>query len=243
MSSAQTAKEFMAALAAYGTPERAANTVWFFKAYPGGYSEGDQFLGATVPNTRLVCKEFKDLALSEIKKLLYSPIHDFRLGAVILLVNQYKKADSKQRDAIFDVYLKAVYDSKVNNWDIVDSSAGYILGPHEERGDRRLLFKLAKSDNLWQKRVGIMGAFYYLYNGDASTTLELAEILVNDKYDLIQKAVGWQLREVGKRVDRQLLLAFLDKHAATMPRTTLRYAIEHLPVERRAHYMGLKNQK
>jgi len=171
--------------------------------------------------------------------LLRSPIHDYRLGAVILLVNQLKKAGDKKRDQIFDVYLKAVYDGHVNNWDIVDSSAGYIIGPHEEKGDRQLLFKLAKSDNLWQKRVGIMGAFYYLYNGDASTTLELAEILVNDKHDLIQKAVGWQLREVGKRVDRQLLRGFLDKHAATMPRTALRYALEHLPPEQRTHYMQL----
>jgi len=238
----QTAKQFMDALAAYSNQDRIAGTERFFKAYPGGYGEGDRFLAATVPSTRLVCKEFKDLPLGEIRQLLYSPIHDYRLAAVILLVGQYKKANDEKRDAIFNMYLKAVYDGKINNWDIVDSSAGYIIGPHEAQGDRRLLFALARSNDLWQKRVGVMSAFYYLYQGDPKTTLALAEILLHDEHDLIQKAVGWQLRELGKRVDRRILLEFLDKHAATMPRTALRYAIEHLPSEQRTHYMGLKSR-
>ncbi len=237
----QTAKQFIDAIGAYYNKERAEAAKWFFKTGKGGYGEGDQFLGATVPKTRLVCKEFKDLPLAEVQKLLDSPIHDHRLGAVIILVGQYKKAknDAKKRDDIFDLYVKNVRKGRVNNWDIVDSSAGFIIGPHEEHNDRQLLFELAKSDNLWQRRVGIMSAFYYLYQGDASTTLKLAELLLHDQQDLIQKAVGWQLRELGKRVDRQLLLDFLDKHAATMPRTALRYAIEHLPPEQRTHYMQL----
>lgn len=240
----QTAERFIAAIGKFYDAERAVGALRFFKTEKGGYGEGDQFLGATVPKTRLVCREFRDLPLGEIQQLLDSPIHDHRLGAVIILVDQYKRAkkDAKKRDDIFNLYLKNVRGGRVNNWDIVDSSAGYIIGPHEQNGDRTLLFELARSDNLWHKRVGIMSAFWYVVNGDFSTTLELAEILVNDSHDLIQKAVGWQLREVGKRGGRDLLLDFLDKHAATMPRTALRYAIEHLPPEQRTHYMELKSR-
>lgn len=239
----QTAQQFKDRIGEYYNEERAASTAWFFKAYEGGYSEGDEFLGATVPKTRLVCKEFKDLALPEVQKLLDSPIHDHRLGAVIILVEQYKKAkhDAKERDNIFAFYVKNVYKGRVNNWDIVDTSAEYIIGPHEETTDRSLLFELAQSKNMWQRRTAILSAFWYLRQGDATTTLALAEILLHDTEDLIQKAVGWQLREMGKRVDRALLLSFLDKHAQDMPRTTLRYAIEHLPAEQRAHYMQLRS--
>lgn len=235
----QTAKEFIARLATFANPERAKAAEWFFKTGKGGYSEGDQFLGATVPKTRIVCKEFKDLPLGEVQKLLDSPIHDHRLGAVIILVEQYKKAaaDAAKRDDIFDLYLKNVRRGRVNNWDIIDSSAGYIVGPHEAKTDRALLFELARSQDMWQRRTAILSAGWYLREGDATTTLALAEMLIDDKRDLIQKAVGWQLREVGKRVDRQLLLDFLDKHAAIMPRTALRYAIEHLPAVQRAEYL------
>jgi 3-methyladenine DNA glycosylase AlkD len=239
-----TAKNFIEALAKYADEQRAVHTLRFFKAYKGGYSEGDQFLGATVPKTRLVCKEFKDLPLPEIQKLLDSPIHDHRLGAVILLVNQYKAArkDQKKRDDIFNLYLENVRKGRVNNWDIVDTSATYIIGPHEEKTDRKLLFELANRKNLWQRRIGIMSAFWYVRHGDFATTMQLAEVLVNDQHDLIHKAVGWQLREVGKHGGRDLLLKFLDKHAATMPRTTLRYAIEHLDPAKRAHYLRLKQK-
>lgn len=239
-----TAEDFIKAIAKYEDKQRAANAAWFFKTGKGGYSEGDQFLGATVPKTRLVCKEFKDLPLGEIQKLLDSPIHDHRLGAVILLVSQYKKAkdDPKKRDEIFDLYLKNVRAGRVNNWDIVDSSAQYIIGQHIEFTNRKLLFELAKSDNLWQRRVSIISAWWYVRSGDPSTTLELAEVLLHDKHDLIQKAVGWQLREVGKYCGHDVLMQFLDKHAATMPRTALRYAIEHLTPEQRQHYMELKGQ-
>jgi 3-methyladenine DNA glycosylase AlkD len=241
MTEPQTAKQFIDVLQKYYNPERAKTAAWFFKTGKGGYSEGDQFLGATVPSTRIVCKEFKDLPLSEVDKLLASPIHDHRLGAVIILVNQYKKAkkDPARQDAIFELYVKRVHAGNVNNWDIVDTSAAYIIGPHEEAGDRKLLFKLAQSDNLWHKRIGIMSAFWYTQHGDFGTTIKLAELLLHDAHDLIHKAVGWQLREVGKRGGRDLLLNFLDKHASTMPRTALRYAIEHLPPEQRSHYMQL----
>ena len=234
-----TAKDFMVALAKYKNEERAVFAKRFFKV--GG--DKDEFLGATVPKTRLVCKEYKDLSLSEIQKLLDSPVHDHRLGAVILLVNQYKKAknDPKKQDEIFALYLKNVRNGRVNNWDIVDSSAAYIIGPHEQNSDRKLLFELAKSPDLWQRRAGIMSAFWYVQHGDPSMTLELAEVLLHDKQDLIQKAVGWQLREVGKRCGHDILMAFLDRHAATMPRTALRYSIEHLTPAQRAHYRNVRS--
>lgn len=244
MSSMQTAEAFITEIGKYYDAERVVSALRFFKTEKGGYGEGDQFLGATVPKTRLVCKEFRDLPLAEVQKLLDSPIHDHRLGAVIILANQYKKAkkDPGKRDDIFNLYLKNVRKGRINNWDIVDTSAAYIIGPHEQDGDRQLLFELAHNDSLWHKRVGIISAFWYTYYGDFGTTMELAEILVNDTHDLIQKAVGWQLREVGKRGGRNLLLHFLDQHAATMPRTALRYAIEHLPPEQRKHYLELKRK-
>lgn len=236
-----TAKNFTAALAKYENKERAMFAKRFFKV--GG--DTDEFLGATVPNTRLVCKEFKDLPLPEIQRLLDSPVHDHRLGAVILLVNQYKAArrDQKKQDDIFDLYVKNVFSRRVNNWDIVDTSAPYIIGPHEEDTDRKLLFKLARSTDLWQRRVGILSAFWYVRKDDPATTLALAEILLQDKEDLIQKAVGWQLREVGKKSGHDLLMAFLDKHAATMPRTALRYAIEHLTPGQRTQYLQLRTPR
>lgn len=233
-----TAKDFIAELAKYENKERAQFAKRFFKV--GG--DTDEFLGATVPKTRLVCKEFKDLPLPEIQKLLDSPVHDHRLGAVILLVNQYKKSkkDPKHQDNIFALYVKNVYKGRVNNWDIVDSSAAYIIGPHQENTDRTLLFELAKSPDIWQRRVGILSAFWYVQHNDPSTTLKLAELLLHDKQDLIQKAVGWQLREVGKHSGHDLLMQFLDKHATTMPRTALRYSIEHLTPAQRAHYLKLR---
>lgn len=234
------ATDFITALGKYENPQRGAHAKTFFKV--GGVK--DEFLGATVPNTRLVCGQFKDLPLAEIQQLLDSPIHDHRLGAVILLVNQYRAArkDPQKQDDIFDLYVKNVFSGNINNWDIIDASAGYIIGPHEEDTDRRLLFKLAKSTNLWQRRVGVISAFWYVRQGDPSTTLELAEILLHDREDLIQKAVGWQLREVGKKSGHDVLMKFLDKHAVTMPRTMLRYAIEHLTPEQRKYYLSLKQR-
>ncbi len=233
-----TARDFIAELAKYENKERGQNAKRFFKV--GG--DTDEFLGATVPKTRLVCKEFKDLPLPEIQKLLDSPVHDHRLGAVILLVNQYKKAkkDPKHQDNIFTLYVKNVRKGQVNNWDIVDSSAVYIIGPHEENTDRTLLFELAKGSDIWQRRVGILSAFWYVQHNDPTTTLKLTELLLHDKQDLIQKAVGWQLREVGKRSGHEVLTKFLDKHAANMPRTALRYSIEHLDPAQRKKYLGIK---
>ncbi len=227
-------------LAKYASDADAVFLQRFFKTGKGQYGEGDQFIGVRVPMTRKVCRQFKDLPLSEVQKLFDSPIHEHRLAAVILLANKYPKADKADQETIYDMYLANVRKGRINNWDLVDVSAEHVIGAHEFNTGRVILFELARSKDVWQKRVAIMSAFYFIKRGDVSTTLELAEILLHDPHDLIQKAVGWQLREVGKRVDQKLLLDFLDKHAATMPRTTLRYAIEHLDQKAKQYYMSLK---
>lgn len=232
-----TAQDVKNELAKYASDADAANLAWFFKTGSGEYGEGDQFIGVRVPDIRKVCKEFKNLSLAETKKLIESSIHEHRMAGLIILTLQYPKADDKQ--AIYDLYIDELAKGNVNNWDLVDVTCRAVVGEYL-RDNRGKLFELARSDNLWEKRVAIVSTFPYITSGDASTSLELAELLLHDDHDLIHKAVGWTLREVGKRCDRQLLLAFLDEHAATMPRTTLRYAIEHLPEETRQYYLKLR---
>lgn len=178
------------------------------------------------------------MPLPELGKLISSKWHDERLLALIILVRQYLKAGEAGRDAIYDFYLE--YLAHVNNWDLVDSSAQFIIGEHLRDKPRDLLVKLAHSDNLWERRVSMISTFQFLKYGDPTTTIVIAEILLHDPHDLIQKAVGWMLREMGKRVDRAVLLEFLDRHAHEMPRTMLRYSIEHLSPAQRAYYMTLK---
>ena len=238
-----TANDVKAALAKHTRPNGAVIAAHFFKTGAGQYGEGDQFLGIKVPHIRAVCKQYKDLPLAEIQKLLDSPFHEHREAGVIMLADRYPKSSPQNQEKIFQLYLKNVYAGRINNWDLVDVTVEHVIGAHEYKTNRKLLFELAKSDDLWQKRAGIMSAFYYLKRGDASTTLELCKLLLHDPHDLIQKAVGWQLRELGKRVDRQILLKFLDQHAATMPRTALRYAIEHLDAKQKQYYMQQKSQK
>lgn len=237
------AKDVEAALAKHARPNGAVFAARFFKTGAGQYGEGDQFLGVKVPDIRAVCKLYKDLPLGEVQKLLDSPIHEHREAGVIILANRYPKSSPEDQEQIFRLYLKNVYAGRVNNWDLVDVTVEHVIGAHEYKTDRKLLFELARSDDLWQKRAGIISAFYYLKRGDASTTLQLCELLLHDPHDLIQKAVGWQLREIGKRVDRQLLLKFLDEHASGMPRTALRYAVEHLDAKQKQYYMQQKGQK
>ncbi|HKX24526.1 MAG TPA: DNA alkylation repair protein [Candidatus Saccharimonadales bacterium] len=235
-----TAQDAQQALRKVARPDRVESTARFFKAYPGGYSEGDKFLSCSVPATRLVAKEFYKLPLPELSKLISSEWHDDRLLALIILVRQYQKGNETERAAVYDFYLKHI--AHVNNWDLVDTSCGEIVGEHLLDRPRDLLEKLARSDNLWERRVSVVSTFQFLKNGDPTTTLLIAEILLHDKHDLIQKAVGWMLREMGKRVDRAVLLEFLDRHAHEMPRTMLRYSIEHLSPEKRTHYMMLKGR-
>ena len=171
-----------------------------------------------------------------------SKVHEHRLAAVILLANAYRMVSGNRQEEIYDTYLQAVYDGHVNNWDIVDSSAEFIVGEYLYDKPRDLLFSLARSDSVWQRRVAMLSTFGFIKRGDASTTLRLAEVLLHDPHDLIQKAVGWMLREAGKRCDEELLTGFLETHAAVMPRTMLRYAIERLRPEQKASFMARKGQ-
>jgi 3-methyladenine DNA glycosylase AlkD len=233
------ASDVIQALQKHASPEDAVFLQRFFKTGEGQYGAGDVFIGVRMPQVREVCKQFKDLPLAEVQTLFDSDIHEYRMAAGIILDYQYKK--SSEREAIYNLYLHNVLAGRVNNWDLVDVTCRDVVGRYlwETETPRDVLFKLAKSDNLWQKRVAIISTFYFLGKGDPSTSLELAELLVNEKQDLLQKAVGWTLREVGKQVDTKLLTAFLDKHAATMPRTALRYAVEHFSHELKTHYMRL----
>ena len=201
--------------------EKAKILQGFFKTGPGQYGEGDVFLGVSVPNIRKVAKgAVERLSLNDVKKLLSSKVHEKRLVALLILIEKYKK----DKDVVYDFYLENV--KCVNNWDLVDLSAPNIVGDYLlERKDRKILYRLAKSDNLWEKRIAIVSTFAFIRDGQFSDTLKISKILLKDKHDLIHKAVGWMLREVGKR-DEKLLKKFLRDNYSGIPRTTLRYAIE-----------------
>lgn len=241
-STKQTHADVKAALANYASDADAVNLQWFFKTGPGEYGEGDQFIGVRVPMIRKVCKEFRQLPLAEVQRLIESPFHEHRMAWLIILTLQYSRAESQVKNDIFDLYMRELTKRNINNWDLVDVTCRQIVGEHL-RDDRTQLYTLAKSHNLWERRVSIISTFAYIADGDATTSLALAEALLHDREDLMHKAVGWTLREVGKRCDRQLLLDFLDKHVATMPRTALRYAIEHLPEQQRRLYLSMRNVK
>ncbi|QLY32385.1 DNA alkylation repair protein [Nocardia huaxiensis] len=237
-----TAAAVQAALAEVSDAADAMHLQRFFKTGPGEYGEGDVFIGVRVPATRKVAKVFGGLPLSEIDKLLDSPVHEHRLAGLVILNAWMAKAsrarggDVTLQEKIFRLYLAAVERGRVNNWDLVDASAEFIVGPWLRERPRDLLFELAQRDSLWERRVALLSTFDFIKRGDASTTLALSERLLDDRRDLIQKAVGWMLREIGKRVDAEILAGFLDAHAAGMGRTALSYATEHLTPERRAHY-------
>jgi 3-methyladenine DNA glycosylase AlkD len=232
-----TAKDIAKALRQVATPERAKTNAWFFKSGPGEYAEGDRFLGVTVPQQRLIAKQFSDLPLAETEKLIASPWHEERLTGLFILVRQFQRGNKNTQEEIYNFYMS--HTRNINNWDLVDSSAGYIVGPWLDNSPSKtkVLARLANSSLLWDRRIAMLATFYYIQQGRSDEALLVAEKLLYDKHDLIQKAVGWMLREVGKRVDRQTLRQFLDTYAATMPRTTLRYAIEHFSPAERAIYM------
>ncbi|MCC6563797.1 DNA alkylation repair protein [Candidatus Uhrbacteria bacterium] len=219
-------------------PKKAAFLPSFFKTGKGEYGEGDRFIGVTVPKIRGIAREHAKLSLKEIELLLKSPIHEERLLAVIILSNQYARAEEKQKEALYRFYLKNA--KRVNNWDLVDSSAHKIVGPHLDGKDDKILDALANSKNLWEKRIAIISTFYFIYKGDCSKTYRIADLLMKDEHDLIHKAVGWMLRETGKRCSEVGLERYLEPRAAKMPRTMLRYAIEKMLPSKRAHYLALK---
>ena len=212
----------------------------FFKTGKGQYGEGDIFWGINVPDQRKIAKEFSDVSFNDLQDIVIDPVHECRLTALLILTYKYSKVikigdkENVEKKRIFDFYVKNL--KYVNNWDLVDVTAPRIVGAYLYDKDRALLYKLVESKNLWEKRVSIISTLYFIKQGDFSDTLKLAEILLNDKHDLIHKAVGWMLREVGKK-DEIVLHRFLKKHSGTMPRTALRYSIERLPEDFRMHYM------
>ncbi|MEK7602806.1 MAG: DNA alkylation repair protein [Patescibacteria group bacterium] len=226
------------ALRSKASSERAKSSAWFFKTGPGQYGEGDQFLGVTVPQQHKISKQFyKNLSLEAMEQMLKSPWHEERLTGLFMLVLAYQKGDDFKKAQVANLYLANT--KRVNNWDLVDSSASYILGPWLEVSQYKMktLSKLARSDNLWERRIAMLTTLYYIGKGDADEALQIIEKLKHDKHDLIQKAVGWMLREIGKRVSQEILIKFLDENATTLPRTTLRYAIERLPEQTRKFYL------
>ena len=224
------------ALRAQAHPDRVAGITRFFKCGPGEYGEGDAFIGVTVPAQRAVARQFRDLPLKESEKLLMSRIHEERLTALFILVGQFTRGDERTRRQIFRLYMRRL--RFINNWDLVDSSAAPIVGGWLEDKPRGLLDRLARSTHLWSRRVAMIATFHYIHRRDHRDAIRIATILVNDTHDLIHKAVGWMLREVDKRASPAALTAFLHRHAATMPRTMLRYAIERLPATERKLWMG-----
>jgi 3-methyladenine DNA glycosylase AlkD len=234
-----TAADVRRALRQFASPERAANAARFFKTGKGQYGEGDVFIGPTVPEQRRVAREFRELPLAETDKLLTSKIHEERLTALLILVHQFTKAtDAAARGRIYRLYLQRL--PCINNWDLVDSSAEYIVGGWLAEKDRGVLDRFARSKHLWTRRVAMLATFHYIKEGSADDALRIAAILLDDRHDLIHKAVGWMLREVGKRVSPAKLRGFLQQHVAAMPRTALRYAIEHFPAPERAKWMAIR---
>ena len=217
-----------------GDPESALFLQRFFKTGPGQYGEGDRFLGIRVPNIRRVARESRGMPLDQIETLLHDPWHEVRLLAVVLLGDAYKRGSPEERTAIFRTYLANA--KRINNWDLVDISAPNVVGAHLLTRSRGRLDRLARSTNLWERRIAIVSTAAFIRQGQLDDTLRIARILMNDPHDLIHKAVGWMLREVGKR-DRPTLEAFLDENAHEMPRTMLRYAIERFDEETRRQYL------
>jgi len=211
-------------------PEKAKILSRFFKTGKGQYGEGDIFLGIVVPKQRAVAKKYAGLPLRDIGRLLASTIHEHRLVALLILVNTYKKADEEDREKIADFYMK--HTKHINNWDLVDLSAPNILGEYLSDKERTVLYRLARSKNLWERRIAIMSTLAFIKNNDFRDTMRIAELLLRDSHDLIHKAVGWMLREVGKR-DLKTEEDFLERHCRLMPRTMLRYAIERFDEEKR----------
>jgi 3-methyladenine DNA glycosylase AlkD len=201
--------------------------------------EGDEILGVRMGQVFALAKEFIDMPPGEIEKLLKSHVHEVRAGALSIMDKQARRKNTPEsrRKELFDLYIR--HHDRIDNWDLVDLAAPYVVGGYLFDKPREILYRLARSQNVWERRTAIVSTGYFIRQGDVADTFEIAELLVNDNHDFIHKASGWMLREAGKR-DRQRLLNFLDRYAATMPRTALRYAIEHLDKELRSHYLSRK---
>jgi 3-methyladenine DNA glycosylase AlkD len=219
-----------------GSREKAMVLQRFFKTGAGEYAEGDKFIGVKVPDTRKIAREHQDLKVKDLLVLLKSYLHEERLLALLIIIGQFGKAGKKDRTRLYRLYLRNT--RYINNWDLVDLSAPQIIGAYLADKDKKPLYGLVRSKSLWERRIAIIATFNFIKDGDFRETLSLAEMLLTDKEDLIHKAVGWMLREVGKR-DREKLEEFLGKYTPQMPRTMLRYAIERLPEGKKSHYLSL----
>ncbi len=206
----------------------------FSKTGKGEYGEGDKFLGIKVPIQRKIAKQYKELSLRDLEKLLNSKIHDYRQIALFILIDKYNRSEARTKKEIFSLYLKNT--NHINNWDLVDSSAPHIVGNYLIDKSRNVLYKFAKSKNLWERRIAMLSTYAFIKNNDFIDTLKISRILLTDSHDLIHKAVGWMLREVGNR-NREAEEIFLKKHYRKMPRTMLRYAIEKFPENKRKFYL------
>lgn len=225
-------------LSFYKNPLKAKILTRFFKTGKGEYGEGDKFLGIIVPDSRKIAKKYSDISFALVGDLIKSEFHEERLVAVLILVEKYKKSNEKERKEVCKFYL--AHTKNINNWDLVDLSAPKILGDFLINKDRKLLIKLAKSKNLWERRIAIVSTFAFIYKKESEWTFEIMKILMKDEHDLIHKACGWMLREVGKRTSEVELEKFLLENIKKMPRTMLRYAIERLPEIKRKYYLNLK---
>ena len=229
-----TVQQILSRIKSLGDPQRAKNLQWFFKTGPGEYGEGDLFAGLRVPEIRKLAKEFQSLPLSSAVHLLRSPIHEARLLALLIMVRAYQGGDPLQKEKIYRAYLKNT--RFINNWDLVDLSAHHIVGAYLCNKSHAPLVTLAASDLIWERRISILSTFHFIRKGRFATALSIAQRLLQDQEDLIHKAVGWMLREIGNR-DQKAEESFLKTHYKTMPRTMLRYAIEKFPEDLRQKYL------
>jgi len=228
------AERFIERLEAHRSPDQLEKYQRSFRS-----GEDDEFIGVRMGQVFALAKEFIEMPPDEIEKLLESPVHEVRVGAVSIMDWQarHKKTPESRKKELFDLYIRR--HDRINNWDLVDRSAPYVVGGYLFDKPRDILYKLARSKSTWERRTAIVSTGYFIRSGEVADTFKIAEMLLDDGQDLIHKATGWMLREAGKR-DRPQLLRFLDQHAPSMPRTALRYAIEHLDNEQRAHYLGMK---
>lgn len=234
-----TAETFITALKKLSSPVELKKLQGYFKSGKGEYGEGDIFIGVRMGQLFDLAKAHIDMPVKELEKLLESPIHEARAGALSIMDKDTRrnKIPETRRKELYDLYMRR--HDRINNWDLVDVSAIHVVGRYLYDKPRKILYKLAKSKNMWERRTAIVSTAYFLKHGERDDTFAIAEILLKDKEDLIHKAAGGWIRQAGKG-DKPRLLAFLDKYAATMPRTMLRYAIEHLDTKQKKHYMEMK---
>jgi hypothetical protein len=234
-----TAKDFITRLKAHQSDAELKKIQRYFKSGEGDYGHGDKFMGVKMGTLFAIAKEFGEMPIGEIEKLLESPIHEVRPGAVSIMdkASRNKKISKERLKDFFDLYMRR--HDRINNWDLCDTGCLYMTGSYLYDKPHDILYKLARSKNIWERRTAILSTCYFIRQGDLTDTFKIAEILVNDKEDLIHKATGWMLRFAGTK-DQKKLIAFLNKYAATMPRTLLRYSIEHFNSKEREHYLKMK---